>query len=103
MSLHDEIVARIGQRADQLGVLWTYNPSSVQVQGHRGVPDMLLAGPGGIALAEIKTGGGLEDGQERWRDILLAGRVAWHLWMFGSLYDGSVDQELHRLATPPRL
>lgn len=99
---HDEVIARIGERADELGVLWAYFPSSVRMRGHRGAPDMLLAGRGGIAFAEIKTGTSLEPNQVAWRDILLAGRIAWHLWQPGSLWDGSVDRELHRLATPPR-
>ena len=97
---HDEVIARIGQLADQTGVVrWAYFPSSVRVRGHRGLPDLLLAGPGGIAFAEIKTGSGaLEPGQIAWRDTLLASGAAWHLWWPAALYDGSVDRELRRLA-----
>jgi hypothetical protein len=97
---HDEVIARVGQLADGLGVLWVYYPRTVQLRGHRGAPDMLLAGPGGVVFSEIKTGTELEPGQVAWRDTLRAGGVAWHLWQPANLWDGSIDRELHRLAVP---
>jgi hypothetical protein len=101
MTLHDEVVAGVGQLADRAGVLWMYQPRSGRLIGHRGGPDMLLAGPGGVAFAEIKTGGNvLDPAQITWRDMLLAGNVPWHLWWPANLWDGTVGAEILRLATP---
>lgn len=98
---HDEVIARIGQLADELGVRWVYYPRTVQLRGHRGAPDILLAGPGGVAFAEIKTGTDLEPDQVRWRDVLQAAGARWHLWQPGSLWDDSISCELRRLAATP--
>jgi hypothetical protein len=97
---HDEVIARIGQLADDHGLLWVYYPRTVQLRGHRGAPDLLLAGRGGIAFAEIKTGTQLEPAQLAWRDMLRAAGAWWHLWQPGNLWDGSIGQELQRLARP---
>jgi hypothetical protein len=95
---HDELIARIGQRADDLGLLWAYWPSSVRLRGHRGAPDMLLAGPGGIAFAEVKTGTALEPDQVTWRDMLTAAGARWYVWHPAGLWDGSIRRELGKLA-----
>jgi len=95
---HDEVIGRVGGLADELGVMWVYFPRSVLLRGQRGVPDLLLAGPGGVAFAEIKTGTALEPDQVAWRDVLRSVGVPWHLWQPGSLFDGSVTRELRRLA-----
>lgn len=98
---HDEVITQIGQLADELGVRWVYYPRTVQLRGHRGAPDVLLAGPGGVAFAEVKTGTGLEPDQAVWRDVLQAAGARWHLWQPVSLWDGSVRGELQRLAAEP--
>ena len=97
---HDELVARIGERADKAGVLWVYFPRSTLLRGHRGFPDLVLAGPGGVGFAEVKTGSGLDDGQAGWRDTLLCGGAVWHLWRPADLWTGTVEAELARLAAP---
>jgi hypothetical protein len=101
VSLHDQVIARIGELADERSLKWVYFPSSVQMRGHRGFPDLLVAGSGGVAFAEIKTGTSLEQGQILWRDVLQAGGAcAWCLWQPVSLHDGTVTAELDRLAVP---
>jgi hypothetical protein len=95
---HDELVRRIGDRADQTGVRWVYHGRSIGLRGHRGFPDLVLCGPGGLALAECKTGTSLEPDQEAWRDVLRAAGVPWHLWQPADLWNGRVDSELLRLA-----
>jgi hypothetical protein len=49
---------------------------------------------------EAKTGTSLEQGQIVWRDTLRAAGATWDLVQPGSLWDGSVDRELRRLALP---
>ena len=94
---HDVLVDRVGELADQAGVRWVYFPRSIGLRGHRGFPDLVLAGPGGLALAEAKTDE-LEPDQEAWRDILRASGAAWHLWHPVDLWNGRIAAELNRLA-----
>ena len=70
----------------------------MRCSGRRGLPDLLLAGPGGIAFMEAKTGSSLSGDQILWRDTLRAAGATWALVQPGSLWDGSADQTLHRLA-----
>jgi hypothetical protein len=97
---HDVLVARIGELADRAGVRWVYFPRSIGLRGHRGFPDLVLAGPGGLALAECKTGTQLEPDQEAWRDVLRAAGAAWHLWHPADLWNGRILTELNRLGRP---
>jgi hypothetical protein len=51
-------------------------------QGDTGWPDLALAHPThGFILVELKRGRGqLTDNQKRWRDVLLAAGVEYHVW-----------------------
>ena len=92
--------AEVLSLAEQLGVLAHYCRDSRRCDGPRGLPDLLLAGPGGLALAELKAGGALEPAQAAWRNILRAAGVTWHLWTPASWYAGAIRRELERLARP---
>lgn len=99
---HNEVVIRIGLMAADRGIKWAYFPSSVRLLGHRGFPDMLLAGPGGIAFIEVKTSSApdLSPGQSRWKWMLRAsGQV--HEIMFERDLEpgGAVDMMLSFLAS----
>ena len=95
---HDELVARIGALADQSGVLWCYLPDSTRLRGHRGAPDMLLAGPRGVIHAEVKTGTALEADQAAWREMLTVAGAACPVWQPVHLWDGTVNRAIAGIA-----
>jgi hypothetical protein len=102
---HADLLADVGGLADELGVRWLSVPApfygSPGQRGHlTGFPDLFLAGPGGIAFAEVKTGGQLDPDQEDWRDVLVAAGATWHLWQPIDWLDGRIRRELQRLASP---
>lgn len=64
-----------------------------------GFPDLVIAGPRGLLFAELKTmTGRLRPEQETWRDLLLQGGAAWHLWRPDSLTDGTIGRHLAQIS-----
>jgi hypothetical protein len=53
---HSELVRKIINLASRLGLLAHHCGDSRRCHGAAGFPDVLAAGPGGLLLAEIKTG-----------------------------------------------
>ncbi len=52
-----------------------------QKLGHRGFPDLVIAGKGRLFFRELKTErGDLSPFQVQWRDTLLAAGCDWELW-----------------------
>jgi hypothetical protein len=87
--------------ADELGVLAHYCGDARRCDGRPpGLPDLLLAGPGGLAFAELKAGGTLDDGQRVWRDTLRRAGVAWYLWQPADWFTGRIRAVIERLAAP---
>lgn len=95
---HDELITRIGALADEAGVLWCYLPDSTRLRGHRGVPDMILAGPRGQIHAEVKTGTALEAGQVTWREMLISAGAACPVWHPVHLWDGTINRAIASIA-----
>jgi hypothetical protein len=80
--------------AEKLRLMWSYTPDSRHDIGHRGRPDLLIAGPGGVIFAELKAETGYPDEcQKLWLD-LLGGQV----WQPSDLHSGLIKAELARLA-----
>ena len=49
--------------------------------GHAGFPDLVLASPGGVIFAELKTAKGRPtEAQQAWRAMLEAGGAEYYLW-----------------------
>lgn len=64
---HHELVQHIIRTAAELGLLAHYCARSEFCVGNRGLPDLIIAGPRGMILAEIKTGSGdLTAEQDLW-------------------------------------
>lgn len=95
---HDELVKRIGALADDAGVLWCYLPDSKRLRGHRGVPDMVLAGPRGLLFAEVKTGTELEPYQHVWQAMLTKGGTGCAVWHPVALWDGTISRAIGSIA-----
>lgn len=80
-SAHDQLLAHVLERADQLGLLCHSCPDSRICNGDPGLPDLIIVGIHGVIFAELKTGGGgIEPAQQTWRYTLLASGQLWQLW-----------------------
>jgi hypothetical protein len=63
-----------------------------------GFPDLLLAGPRGILLAELKSPGyRLSSEQRDWRNMLQAGGAAWRCWYPRDWASGVIEAELRAI------
>ena len=62
-------------------LLWHHCRRPEFCAGTPGLPDLIIAGPGGILLPELKSAfGDLDTGQRRWRWTLTAAGAPWQLW-----------------------
>lgn len=69
------------------------------VQGNgKGFPDLVIAGPGGVLFAELKSQTGQLTGeQEQWRDRLEEAGAQWRLWRPLDWMEGRVQDGLRAL------
>lgn len=70
-----------------------------------GLPDLLIAGPGGQIWAELKRQAKRAKAsveQQVWLDTLLAGGAAAFLWRPEDWMSGAIQNELYRIARPIR-
>ena len=95
---HGELVRRITMRAEARALLWHACGRALRCTGQQGLPDLIVAGPGGIAFIEAKTGGQLDDGQLGWRHMIQASGTSWLRADPADLWNGTIDRELDRLA-----
>jgi hypothetical protein len=68
-----------------------------------GWPDLFIAGPGGQAVAELKTEARRDQAtpeQELWLEVLTYGGAAAYLWTPRDWLEGAIQRELERLARP---
>lgn len=74
----------------------------------RGLPDLVVAGPGGVIFAELKrepnkaTRNRAAERPEQtvWLDTLAAGGAAAYLWRPSDWKQGAIQNELYRIARP---
>ena len=99
---HDQVVAEIQARAERRGILSHYCGSAERCHADRGAPDLLLAGPFGVAWVEVKTSAcpTLSSGQVAWRYMLRAAGQVHEVMGEGDLIPGhAVDMLLGFVAT----
>ena len=98
---HDQIVAEIQKRAKARGLLSHYCGSAERCHGDRGMPDLVLAGPFGVAWVEVKTPGDrLRPEQTSWRYMLQAAGEVYEVMGERDLAPGgAVDMLLSFAAT----
>ncbi|HLK00483.1 MAG TPA: VRR-NUC domain-containing protein [Streptosporangiaceae bacterium] len=85
----------------RLGVLVHYCRDSTRCQGHPGLPDLVLLGPGGILLAELKgPDGETSPDQDAWLATAHEAGVPYAVWYPSSWEDGTIEAALRRLAKP---
>jgi hypothetical protein len=89
--------------AGDLGLLGFWHPDSRRAEGHRGYPDITLAGDRAVLFAEVKTpGGSTSADQDMWAwklgNILAAG-VRYTLWIVPDHWDsGLIQREMGELS-----
>lgn len=71
------------------------------IQGNAGFCDLVLAGPGGVVFAELKSENTQPtDAQMRWLGTLEAAGAEVYLWRPKDWESGEIQQVLARLAKP---
>jgi hypothetical protein len=94
-----EVVAEL---AAQRKLMWHHCSASFRCSGPSGLPDLVIAGPGGLVLAELKSEfGELSAGQQAWQWALQFGRpnADWYrLWRPADWYSGRIRSELALLS-----
>lgn len=97
----DEGLQRQYPGAPGMRLLWFHDVDSKR--NKRGLPDLIIAGPGGHAFAELKadaTRGRLSAAQVMWLDTLAGGGAPAYEWRTADWIEGAIQRELHRLARP---
>lgn len=102
-----ELQDRVQTLCDELGLLWHHCRDSRACNGHKGLPDLIIAGPRGLLLIELKS----EDGdrsadQDLWAWTLSKAaeggtvRLDYQMWRPADLASGLIATELRRIAAP---
>jgi hypothetical protein len=78
-----------------------YRSRKRHLQDLAGFPDLLLAGPCGIAFREIKKEGiaPLSSAQSGWKHSLLQSGQSWDIWTPSDLLSGRIARELDALCS----
>lgn len=105
-----EFLEKVTMMAAGKGLLWHHCTDSRRCDGQRGFPDLVIVGPRGITLVELKIPGGETSAeQDLWHWTLnqvdsLCGRECerngqFHqLWTPSGLENGRIERELSDLA-----
>lgn len=92
---HDGLVAEIQRRAELRGLLSHYCKVSTSCKGHRGLPDLIVAGVDRTVFLEVKTGGAdPSPDQTTWLYTLRAGGQDVYVIREHDIRDGSLDEIL---------
>lgn len=94
-----QLTRRIADLAQGQGLLAHWCRDSRKCYGHKGFPDLVIAGRRGVIFAEIKMlDAETSAAQDWWAYTLDRGRVRWILWRPADLEDGTIERELRELA-----
>lgn len=93
------LLLEVQAECERLGLLHHHCRDSRRCEGFRGLPDLIIAGPGGLAFAELKD----EDGetsadQDRWLYALHLAGVPWFVWRPENWDSGVIRARLKTLA-----
>ncbi len=87
----------VAELARKHGVLFHHCPDSRRCVGPAGLPDLILAGAGGVTFPELKASPGLTAAQTVWRWTLRAAGAEMPIWLPSDFRDGTVEREIARL------
>jgi hypothetical protein len=94
-----ELRGRVTRECTRLRLLWHWCRDSRKCSGKPGLPDLIIAGRGGLLLAELKgPDGETRPGQDEWLATLAAGRSPWAVWYPVHWETGAIQQALQELA-----
>jgi hypothetical protein len=95
------LAAVVEQLAGQRQLVWHHCSASFRCAGPGGLPDLVIAGPGGLVFAELKSAAGeLSAGQQAWQWALhtASSRTPFRLWRPADWADGRIQSELALLS-----
>ena len=86
--------------AERLGLLGYWHPDSRRAEGHRGYPDLTLAGARAVLFAEVKMAGASTSAdQDMWAWLLGCGGARYRLWIVPDHWDsGLIKEEMEELS-----
>jgi hypothetical protein len=91
-------IADVEQLLERTPLLWHHCPDSRGCHGRPGLPDFIVAGPGGVVFREGKPPGQHpRGGQVDWRYALSALGLSYSVWTARSVSSGLVAAELEAL------
>ena len=96
-----ELQHEVEKLCDELGLLWHHCHDSRHCDGRRGFPDLVIIGPCGLLLAELKSAAGeTSSGQDLWLWHLakIPGPRIWAIWRPADLASGRIRNELFAIA-----
>lgn len=94
-----ELLGKITAEADRLGLHWHHCADSRLCRGHRGLPDLILLGPGGLLFAELKSADGdTSADQDYWLYRLHQAGIQFTVWRPRNWYNHVIQNRLKRLA-----
>lgn len=102
--LEGQQIERVASLAQEHGVLWHHCTESRLCLGNPGLPDLILAGPGGVMFPELKDDmRHMRPAQTHWRWMLRAGRVNTPIWLPSQFRNGTVEASIAALGVGPAL
>jgi hypothetical protein len=102
-----ELLEEVEHLCRQFKLYWHHCGDSRRCQGQAGLPDLLILGPGGIILAELKDAwNDTSAAQEQWRGAIFhwmsESSVRWVLWRPADFDSRRIHEQLHDLRWPRR-
>ena len=86
-------------------LVWHHCLHSTRCEGTPGLADLIIIGPGGIIFRECKPHPGAHPSaaQVAWKYAILGAGGDWALWTPQSVTDGTVAEDLRRVAAVPHI
>lgn len=92
----DELLRAVSRLCEERLLHWTHNPDSRRALGHKGFPDLVIAGQRGTIFAELKNDRTtLTADQRRWGSML---HPRWTVWRPRDLQAGVIQTALDDIA-----
>lgn len=100
---HAELIARFCQLSWDRGLYVHYCGDARRCEGP-GLPDLIIAGPGGVIFREVKSASApqIRADQKAWLRMLSSSGADVAVWNQADLHSGRVVQQLDRLMTGSR-
>lgn len=99
MSQEEDLLRSVSRMAEERHLKWNHDDDSRKSRGHKGFPDLVIAGPRGTVFAELKTNGrSLTPDQRHWGSVLGKSGQRWYVWRPRDLASGIITETLDSIA-----